>query len=120
MEESISKRTREEMTFAKLSAEADRGSRIMVAKRDGMRCMKCNREGVQIHEIVPRSSFGRKSLHICFHPKNRCCLCPPCHERAHTNKRRRELLKIMHQRHGYKYKEKQFKKYITWKEDEGD
>ena len=114
MAESISKRTREELTFAKLSAEADRGSRIMVAQRDGMRCLKCKSQGVQVHEIVPRSHFGRISLHICFHPKNRCLLCPRCHERAHTNKRRRELLKIMHCKHDYKYPEEQFRRYITW------
>lgn len=102
----------QEMTFAQLSAEADKGSRGIVARRDEMRCVKCGSKGVQVHEIAPRSHFGRKTLHICFHPKNRCLLCVPCHERAHTFKRRVELIRLMGNKYGYEYPEDQFRRYI--------
>lgn len=110
--------TEKDIKFFELSLRADKGSRGIVIKRDGMRCLKCRSKGVQIHEIVPRSHFGKQSLHICFHPKNRCLLCIGCHEKAHTNKWRTDLLKIMKAKYGYIYEESQFRKYLSEESDE--
>lgn len=84
----------------------------LTCERDGYRCVLCGKTGIQVHEIVARSAFGKLRYKILFHPKNRVCLCPSCHEKAHTIEYRKTLLKLMMNKYRYVYEEKEFQRYL--------
>ena len=67
------------------------------------RCIRCGRKADDVHEIIPRSAFGKHNRDILFQIKNRCCLCRKCHEQAATDQRRGELLNILATLHNYTY-----------------
>ena len=67
------------------------------------RCVKCGRVANHVHEIIPRSRFGKHNRSGLFELKNRCCVCRECHESVHNPRGRGELLHIMSSKHGYEY-----------------
>lgn len=71
----------------------------------------CGKKGVQIHEIVPRSFFGRDTMWQCFLPKNRISLCPECHAIAHTKEERKKAIAVMSEKYGYTYEEDFYQQY---------
>lgn len=89
----------------------DLGTRKSVIARDGGKCFLCNKKGIQVHEIVPRSHFGKETMRLCFSEKNRVCLCPSCHSKVHTFKWRRKLLKMLMLKYNYDYPEEKFRQY---------
>lgn len=66
-------------------------TRAQVIKRDKGRCLSCKKKAHDVHEIIPRSRFGKLNMGECFKPDNRCCLCRECHGKAHTIKMRQVL-----------------------------
>lgn len=86
--------------------------RFKVLDRDNYSCAMCGRRGVQVHEIVPRSRFGKTRKHICFSEKNMVSLCVECHADAHNEDTRRALLKLMQEKFGYEYPEEEFRRYV--------
>lgn len=109
--------TIKEASFIALSRALDSSTRKAVMVRDGNRCFICGKAKIQIHEIVPRSHFGRDTLLLCFSMKNRVCLCPMCHEKAHTFKWRVKLLKMLSSKYGYTYTEEKFRPYRIGEND---
>lgn len=99
-------------SYKELSSMYDQMSRSTVYIRDRYRCVVTGKTGVQVHEIIPRSAFGKKTLHKCFHEKNRVCLSPQEHEKAHTVEYRKMLLKLMQEKYGYTYEEDMYKPYL--------
>lgn len=108
----LTRRKVEKIKFSDLSKEYDKATRNLVLQRDKLRCVLCGAKGVHVHEIVPRSHFGKQNVALCFEEKNRACLCPQCHEDVHNPEARTILLTMMKQVHGYVYEEEQFRKYI--------
>ena len=76
--------------------------RRSVLEREGYRCFLCKKRGVQIHEIIPRSAGRRKFI---YSEKNRVCLCPECHAKAHTRTERTKTLKMLIDKYKYSYDE---------------
>lgn len=72
----------------------------------------CGRVAVDVHEVVPRSHFGAKTLDKCYEPRNRVCLCRDCHVRAHTLAARRAILRRMRERYGYDYDDSPYVGYV--------
>lgn len=55
-------------------------------------CVICGaQKHLDVHEIIPRSAFGSKTMHLCFVPENRVTLCRFHHEQAHTREVRKQL-----------------------------
>lgn len=67
------------------------------------RCIRCGSRADDVHEVLPKSSFGKHDDDILFSIENRCCLCRGCHEAVHNDFGRGQLLYIMHIRYGYIY-----------------
>lgn len=97
--------------YMALSRLLESNSRHEVLERDRFGCFLCGKNGVHVHEIVPRSAFGRSTMHICYSVKNRVCLCPEHHGPAHTIEQRRLLIALMKTRYGYEYNEQIFQRY---------
>jgi len=80
---------------------------IVVARDTDMegvtRCVHCGSIASEVHEILPRSFFAKGDKRALFDVKNRCCLCRDCHGKLHNDRGRATLLRILVQRHGYKY-----------------
>ena len=67
-------------------------------------CLRCGvGKAADVHEILPRSFFGKSKEDELFAEKNRCCLCRPCHGLVHNNKGRGELLQLMREKYHYEY-----------------
>ena len=81
-------------------------------ERERGRCLLCNRRGADVHEIIPKSRFGKLNMQDCFDIKNRVLLCRLCHEKAHTIEIRKRLLFIMKNKYGYSYEESIYEKYL--------
>ena len=73
--------------------------------------MWCGGGGCHVHEIVPRSRFGHKTMTACYHPRNMCVLCLKCHEKAQSPAARRRLIGIMGARYGYSYDDEPWREY---------
>jgi len=99
-------------SYKHMSNMYDQMSRGTVYIRDLNRCIVTGKRGVHVHEIIPRSAFGKKTMHQCFHEKNRVCLSPEEHEKAHTVEYRKMLIKLMHEKYGYEYTEDIYKPYL--------
>lgn len=99
-------------TYSQLKKLLDDETRVTVLTRDDFKCILCDRKGVQVHEIIPRSAFGKKTMHKCYETKNRVCLCPDCHEKAHTVATRKQLLSLMATKFGYEYTEQFYQGYL--------
>lgn len=84
----------------------DNESRRTVLLRDKYKCVLCGKKGVQIHEIIPRSALGRNMSEFLFNEKNRVCLCPICHQKAHTRKERIKAYNYL-KKFDYIYSEKE-------------
>lgn len=67
------------------------------------RCVRCNKAADDVHEIIPKSSFGKHNREALFGLKNRCCVCRPCHIAVQNDRGRGELLHTLSTRHGYEY-----------------
>jgi 5-methylcytosine-specific restriction endonuclease McrA len=85
--------------------------RAKIVERDGGNCLLCGKQGAHIHEIVPRSALLPGNAKLCWSEKNRCLLCPECHDKAHTVPYRSLILGKMRDRYGYTYEEQVYKRY---------
>jgi SAM-dependent methyltransferase len=99
-------------TYKDLSKMLDDATRNSVQLRDKFTCFVTGKKGIQVHEIVPRSAFGKRTMHLCFEERNLVCLCPEEHEKAHTVAYRKMLIKMMQERHGYTYDDPIYQKYL--------
>ena len=75
--------------------------REQVIERDEGACIDCGRAAHEIHHLVPKSAFGKRTKHLCERIENMACLCLVCHGQAAG--RKREHLEILRERHGYAY-----------------
>lgn len=98
-------------SYSQLKNLLDSRTRGIVLLRDNFSCVLCGKKGVQVHEILPRSAFGKRTMHKCYMEKNRASLCPSCHEVAHTKQERSRLIKVMQVKYEYKYQEQEYQKY---------
>jgi hypothetical protein len=98
--------------YKQLKNLLDSETRGIVLKRDNFQCVLCEKVGVQVHEIIPRSAFGKRSMQMCYEERNRVCLCPECHAYAHTTEMRKRLFAVMIQKYSYQYQEQEFAKYL--------
>lgn len=64
-------------------------------------CEVCNKQAVDIHHIIPRSKFGKKTKDQQDKIENLIALCRPCHEDAHANKLTKEHLQQIHLKNLY-------------------
>lgn len=55
-------------------------------------CEVCGAIAVDIHHIIPRSKFGKKTKELQDHYTNLIALCRKCHEKAHDNVLTKEFL----------------------------
>lgn len=90
----------------------DQHTKLLVHHRDLFTCVLCGQRGVHIHEIIPRSFFGKVIIWQCFDEKNRVSLCPECHSSAHTKEARVRLIDTMMQRFNYEYTESMYYPYL--------
>ena len=75
-----------------------------VIERDQGRCALCSRPASEVHHIIPRSHFGKRSK-ICWQLKNMMCLCKECHgDWQHTKAARRAALIYLRRAFKYNYK----------------
>lgn len=58
-------------------------------------CEVCQSPAVDIHHIIPRSKFGKKTKDKQDHPSNLIALCRECHNIAHSNKEFNNSLNII-------------------------
>jgi 5-methylcytosine-specific restriction endonuclease McrA len=85
-----------------------------VARRDKYKCIICgSKQFVDIHEIVPKSRFGKLNMDDCFVIKNMCCICRTHHQSSHSIKARKELLRLLAVKYKYNYTEQIYKSYIN-------
>jgi hypothetical protein len=98
-------------SYTQLRDLLDADTRGRVLMRDDFSCLMCGKRGVQVHEIIPRSAFGKRSMEECYEEKNRVCLCPEHHATAHTFEMRKSLLDMMSSKYGYVYSELIYQKY---------
>ena len=93
--------------------ELDNQTRVAVLRRDNGKCALCKQKSNTIHEVVSKSHFGTKTLHICMQVKNRIVLCRDCHDLAQGKEHWiRYLLQLLEGRHKYSYPEEQFQRYL--------
>ena len=84
-----------------------------IFERDKYQCVLCGSKcSLEIHEVIPRSRFGKLTMHLCFVSKNMCTLCHSCHEKAHNVRIRVQLLQLMQQKFKYQYDESHYKQYL--------
>ncbi len=95
---------------------AQSATRPLVIERDDHLCIYCGRLGKNVHEIIPRSAFGKHGRQVCFEVKNRCVVCVKCHALCHNWEWRQLALLILQQRHGYEYPEARYRAVL----DRGD
>jgi len=86
----------------------ERGTYYLVLFRDSdekgrPKCIRCGGKGRDVHEIIPRSSFGKGNMAKCFSKENRCCLCRKCHGEVVSDYERGRLLDILSRVYGYEY-----------------
>lgn len=98
--------------------DLEQETKLIVLAREEHRCFICYKKGVDVHEIVPRSAFGKSKKHILFSEKNRVCLCREHHKTAHTFEMRQYLIKMLSTAYGYSYQEQEFYKYLEHQEDD--
>lgn len=106
-------------TYVKSGEEIDLQERIVYSKtrnivqrRDKHVCIICGKAGIHVHEIIPRSAFGKNTQRELFVEKNMVCLCVEHHEQSHTREFRKLLLSTMSSKFGYEYNETQYQRYI--------
>ena len=83
-----------------------------VIRRDGGNCLLCGAHGNDVHEVVPRSRFGRSRADECFSMRNSALLCRACHRDAHTQQSRKTLFFVLSKLYGYEYADEPFVKYV--------
>jgi len=91
-----------------MRAQADLDTYYQVLSRDigndgSVRCIRCGERADDVHEIMPKSWFGKAKDMECFAIENRCCLCRDCHNSVVSDIGRGELLYILSERYGYNY-----------------
>lgn len=84
-----------------------------VIRRDRGVCQVCLERGLDVHEILPRSSFGRSRSDVCFSMENSILLCRSCHSGAHTRAQRSVLLALLEKLYGYSYEIEPFIRYVV-------
>lgn len=57
-----------------------------------IKCECCPMPSVEIHHLIPRSKFGKKTKHLQDEVTNLVALCRFCHSAAHNNKISKETL----------------------------
>lgn len=98
-------------------ARLHREMSLLVLSRDGYQCVLCGSDQMlEVHEILPRSKFGRKSWRECFVIENMATLCQPCHAKAQTRPMRIRLLALFAEKHDYVYTGR-WAEYMTDGED---
>jgi 5-methylcytosine-specific restriction endonuclease McrA len=53
-------------------------------EQDRILCEVCKKLAVDIHHVIPRSKFGKKTKHLQDDISNLIALCRECHEKAHA------------------------------------
>jgi len=71
--------------------------------RDKGRCLNCGEPATEVHEIIPRSMAGNRTMERIFRIDNMCCICRQCHAKAANQKMRFRLLTEMQRRYNYVY-----------------
>lgn len=99
-----------------------------VAKRDDYRCVIHGTKGIEIHELLQRSS-STKNAKFVFNKKYMASLCPDCHTLIHhgtvegangeiynpKNDINLEILLVLKERFGYRYLLKDLKSFGIYK-----
>jgi len=84
---------------------------LQVIQRDGGHCVLDGKPASEVHEIVPRSRFGRKNKALCYCMKNMVCLSRKPHAKAHTRPMRIALLTLLAEKYGYSYDDEPWREY---------
>lgn len=85
----------------------------LIFKRERKRCIVCgSNQYLDIHEIVPRSRFGKLNIHQCFVLKNMVVICRSCHSIAHTIDMRKKLIQLLEKKYNYSYTEQHYQSYL--------
>jgi 5-methylcytosine-specific restriction endonuclease McrA len=63
---------------------------------DFIACECCAAKAIDLHHIIPRSKFGKKTKHLQDKIDNIIALCRKCHEDAHAEKLSKEYLQEIH------------------------
>lgn len=103
--------SREEIDFLRGQIKAE------VIRRESSKCFLCRRTGDDVHEIVPRSRFGRRNADLCFSMRNSVLLCRECHSESHTRAMRTRLIFGLEEKYGYSYEDEPFIGYKVTMED---
>lgn len=91
-----------------MRSDKDRQTYYLVIARDSdyygqPRCVNCGAVADDVHEILPKSYFGKNSEDVLFDIKNRCCLCRDCHSVLHNDRGRAKLLGSLKGKYNYEY-----------------
>ena len=96
----------------------------IVWARDKKLCLECGEEVIvwdteseAVHEVIPKSQFGNKTMHRCFRLANMCLLCKGCHPEAASQASRYRLLVKLRERHGYDYSAEKWASVLRRGED---
>ena len=92
--------------------DKDRETRYNILRREKYKCFLCGKGGVEVHEILPRSRFGRSQVDELFSMKNRVALCRAHHAEVHTRKYRILLIGQLYAKYRYDYSESPFRFYL--------
>ena len=90
----------------------------IVIERDPV-CRDCGSgENLEVHHIVPLSSFGKNRKALAWQPKNLIRLCADCHRLkdrqagSHTHAARVRHLAMLAELFGYEYDEAPWSEYV--------
>lgn len=84
----------------------------LVLARDMGYCVICHKRGAGVHEVVPRSHFGKRGKAKCYTLENMAVICTSCHGRVHTAGGRIFLLRLLMERYHYVYSEQPWAGYV--------
>lgn len=82
-----------------------------VLVRDQGLCVLCGSYWDEVHEVIPRSHFGKKGKEHCYQLKNMVAICRACHEQSHTRPARIKIITILADRFGYDYSDRPWSEY---------
>jgi hypothetical protein len=86
----------------------------IVISRESGRCFICQSTGNHVHEVLSKSKFSVRDIHICIQPKNMVLLCMRHHSLVQGRPRfMGHLLRAMALRYGYVYDAPPFDWYFN-------
>ena len=93
------RQTNEALALRREKAKLHREMSKLVVARDGFYCVLCGAtDTLEVHEVKPRSAFGRKNWRECFVLENMVTLCRACHAQAASLTFREKLLQYLSER----------------------